>query len=118
MALMTFELKDGFKVGDDIHTEVGLKELSSGDLIDAQMAAEKIIIHDGTPVAYTSDVLYGLEMLVRQIEYIGNVQGPFQIKELRKLSPGDLNEIQKQSSNLDKLLMKEFEQRGRSKGAS
>lgn len=118
MAQMTFILKDGFKMGEETHFEVGLKELSSGDLIDAQMAAEKIVIQDGVAVAYTSDVIFGLEMLVRQVEFIGSFQGPLQIKELRKLSPGDLNELQKQTSLLDKMLMKEFEQRGRPKGAS
>ncbi|MGR6833583.1 phage tail assembly protein [Aliivibrio wodanis] len=118
MAQMTFNLKDGFKMGEETHFEVGLKELSSGDLIDAQMAAEKIVVQNGVAVAYTSDVMFGLEMLVRQVEYIGSFQGPLQIKELRKLSPGDLNELQKQTSLLDQMLMKEFEQRGRSKGAS
>ncbi len=41
MAVMTFNLEDGFKVGDAQCHEVGLKELTPKDVFDAQLASEK-----------------------------------------------------------------------------
>lgn len=113
MALMTFELTHGYKVGEVTHHEVGLRELTSGDYIDAQLAAEKVVIHDGKAVAYTSDVMYGLELLVRQVEYIGKVSGPLSVKELRKLHQDDFKLIQEKASELDEMIAQELESRGR-----
>lgn len=114
MAIMTFDLEHGYKVGERTHSEVGLKELTSGDYIDAQLAAEKVIVSEDKAVAYTSDVLYGLELLVRQIEYIGVIQGPFSIKELRKLHQDDFKLVQEKATELDELIAKELAKRGRS----
>lgn len=114
MAIMTFNLEHGLKVGDAAHFEVGLRELTSGDYIDAQLAAEKVIVSDDKAIAYTSDVLYGIELLVRQVEYIGSVQGPISIKELRKLHQDDFKLLQEKASELDALIAKELESRGRS----
>lgn len=117
MAILTFDLKHGLKTESTTHMEVGLRELSSGDVIDAQMAAEKVVVSNGAALAYTSDVLYGLEMLCRQIEYIGQIQGPFNIKQLRKLQPEDFNLIQEKARELDALILAEAENRGRTEGA-
>ncbi|HEG4440095.1 TPA: phage tail assembly protein [Vibrio cholerae] len=114
MAVLTFELEHGYKVGDDTHLEVGLRELDSGDLIDAQLESEKVIVVDGKAIAYTSDVLYGLQLLGRQLAYIGRIQGPFKIKELKKLHPDDFKLIQEKAQDLDRMLLEELENRGRS----
>ncbi|EGQ7799287.1 hypothetical protein I6Z03_002977 [Vibrio parahaemolyticus] len=113
MAIMTFNLEYGLKVGDIAHFEVGFRELTTGDYIDAQLAAEKVIVNDGKALAYTSDVLFGAELLARQIEYIGDIQGPISLKELRKLHPDDFQSIQEKGRELDELLMQELEERGR-----
>ncbi|MBV7315446.1 phage tail assembly protein [Shewanella sp. NIFS-20-20] len=113
MAVMTFDLVHGLKAGESTHLEVGLKELTSGDYIDAQLAAEKVVVQDGKAIAYTSDVLYGLELLVRQVEYIGAVQGPISIKELRKLHQDDFTLLQNKASELDQLIAQELATRGR-----
>lgn len=113
MAIMTFNLEHGLQVGEKAHFEVGLKELTSGDYIDAQLAAEKVIVNDDKAIAYTSDVLYGIELLVRQVEYIGSIQGPISIKELRKLHQDDFKMLQDKASELDALIAQELESRGR-----
>ncbi|HBN6298501.1 phage tail assembly protein [Vibrio parahaemolyticus] len=113
MAIMTFNLEHGLKVGDNAHFEVGLRELNSGDYIDAQIAAEKVIVNEDKAISYTSDVLYGIELLVRQVEYIGSVQGPISIKELRKLHQEDFKLLQDKAKELDELIAKELEKRGR-----
>jgi len=65
MARITFQLEHGIpgKGSDEqslLYREVGLRELTSADLIDAQLEAEKVVVQNGKAVAYTSDVLYGL----------------------------------------------------------
>lgn len=114
MAIMTFDLPHGFKAGENTHHEVGLRELTSGDIIDSQMSAEKVVVQNGQAVAYTSDVLMGLELLRRQVEYVGDYKGPLSIKDLRKLHADDLGLLQRKASELDTLLAKELETRGRS----
>lgn len=123
MALITFELDHGLKaVGDGgeplLYREVGLRELTTNDLIDAQLAAEKVVVHQGgKAVAYTSDVLYGLELLRRQIAYIGEVQCPIEIKTIRKLHTEDFDLIQRKAQELDQALAEDLarriEERGR-----
>lgn len=113
MAVMTFDLTHGLKVGETVNLEVGLRELNSGDYIDAQLAAEKVVVQDGKAIAYTSDVMYGLQLLVRQVEYIGKVQGPIDVKELRKLHQNDFTLLQVKASELDQLIAQELAERGR-----
>lgn len=112
MAVMTFDLEHGLKVGEGTHFEVGLRELDTGDFIDAQMASEKVVVNEGKAISYTSDVIYGLELLGRQIEYIGAVKGPFSVKELRKLHPDDFGLVQQKAGELDMLVMQELAERG------
>ncbi|AWK84471.1 phage tail assembly protein [Photobacterium damselae] len=114
MAIMTFNLIHGFKAGEETHFEVALKELTSKDVIDAQMASEKVAVVEGKAVAYTSDVLMGLELMRRQVESIGTFKGPLSVKDLCRLHPDDLSALQKKSEELDNLLAEELATRGRS----
>ncbi|MFB2709774.1 phage tail assembly protein [Aeromonas veronii] len=124
MALITFELEHGLKaVGSDgqslLYREVGLRELNTPDLIDAQLDAEKVVVHaNGKAVAYTSDVLYGLELLRRQISYIGELPGPIDIKEIRKLHLEDFALIQSKAQELDQALAEELANRIEARGRS
>ncbi|WP_270803884.1 MULTISPECIES: phage tail assembly protein [unclassified Aeromonas] len=124
MAIITFELEHGLKAeGSDgeslLYREVGLRELTTPDLIDAQLAAEKVVVHaNGKAVAYTSDVLYGLELLRRQISYIGELPGPIDIKEIRKLKPEDFALIQSKAQELDQALAEELANRIEARGRS
>lgn len=118
MAIMTFDLTHGFKTETATHTEVGLRKLTTGDYIDAQLAAEKVVVQNNKAIAYTSDVLFGLEMLCRQVEYIGAIQGPFTIKDFRKLHEDDFQMIQEQAGALDNQLAEALAERGRSGGGA
>lgn len=124
MAVITFELLHGIEAkgsGDEplLYREVGLRELTTPDIFDAQLAAEKVVFHpNGKAVAYTSDVLYGLELLRRQIEYIGEVKGPIEISILRKLNTEDFYLIQSKAQDLDQVLAEELADRIAARGRS
>lgn len=118
MASMTFELEHGLKgtTGEGetlLYREVGLRELTSADLIDAQLDAEKVVVQNGKAVAYTSDVLYGLNLLCRQVEYIGQVKGPLSINMLKKLHVDDFGMLQAKAEELDMALAEALAERGR-----
>ena len=108
MAILVFELKHGLTVGSgadaETHYEVELRELKTADVIDSQLAAEKVVVVSGKAVAYTSDVIMGLELLRRQIARIGSVTGPLDMKFLRKLHPDDLTLLNDKADELDSAL--------------
>lgn len=122
MARITFQLKHGIsgKGSDEqslLYREVGLRELTSADLIDAQLDAEKVVVQNGKAVAYTSDVLYGLNLLCRQVEYIGELPGPLTINMIKKLHVDDFGLLQRKAQELDMALAEALAERGRSNSA-
>lgn len=122
MALITFELLHGIEAkgsGDEplLYREVGLRELTTADLIKAQLDAEKVVVQNGKAVAYTSDVMYGLNLLCRQVDYIGEIKGPLSLKMLEKLHVDDFSMLQAKASELDDALMEALAERGRSNSA-
>lgn len=121
MALITFQLEHGIPGktmggGDEplLYRDVGLRELTSADLIDAQLEAEKVVVQNGKAVAYTSDVLYGLNLLCRQVEYIGEIKGPLSMQLLKKLHVDDFGLLQSKAQELDMALTEALAERGRS----
>ncbi|EJI0962862.1 TPA: hypothetical protein LZR68_005262, partial [Escherichia coli] len=84
------KLKDGLPFGTGDETEmqydVTLRELTAGDLIDAQAAAEKLVMSKEGPVLVSSPSRMGLEMLRRQIASVGCIKGPLSLALMRKLS--------------------------------
>lgn len=88
---MEIRLKQGLMYGDEPQYDVKLRELTTGDLIDAELASERLMVDkQGTPVLVTSPVLFGYELLRRQIASIGKLQGPLSIAQLRSLSTEDM----------------------------
>ncbi|MBU5225039.1 phage tail assembly protein, partial [Vibrio cholerae] len=59
-----------------------------------------------------------MELLCRQVEFIGNVQGPFSVKEILKLSSRDFATLQQKARELDDIMFSDdalegLEARGR-----
>ncbi len=122
MAQMTIQLKHGFVTGkgtedEACHISVTLRELTSQDVIESQLAAERVVVSEnGKAVAYCSEVLMGLEMLRRQIREVGSIPGPLSIKQLYAFHPEDLEMLTTKASAMDDLLV-ETGKRGRSDAA-
>ncbi|HHE3551637.1 phage tail assembly protein [Pasteurella multocida] len=91
---MQLVLQTGLMFGDEPQTEVTLRELTTGDLLDAEVAAERMVMSpDGVPVLVKSPALFGYEILRRQIASIGKINGPISLKMLHSLISEDLNRI-------------------------
>ncbi|WP_437889582.1 phage tail assembly protein [Phytobacter sp. V91] len=118
MAQTTIHLKHGYVTGkgtsdETRHTDVTLRELDSRDVVESQLAAERVVIGDnGKAVAYCSEVLMGLELLRRQILKVGEIPGPLSIKQLYSFHPEDLELLSSSASSLDDMLA-ETSNRGR-----
>ncbi|MEG0100200.1 MAG: phage tail assembly protein [Citrobacter sp.] len=122
MAELNFDLKHGLLTGkgtadETLHTTVRLRELTSKDIVDAQLASERVAFGaNGKAVAYCSEVLYGLEMLRRQIAAVGTLPGPLSLELLYKLDPSDLKYLTEQAQALDDML-EDVSERGRDDAA-
>ncbi len=73
---------------------VKLRELTASDVIDAQLAAERVVLgENGKAVAYCSEVLMGLEMMRRQVASTAAFPARLDMKQLRMLHPQTLSLI-------------------------
>lgn len=119
MAKMTLTLLHGYVTGkgtldEKRHIEVTFRELTSEDVINAQLAAERVVIGDnGKAVAYCSEVLMGVELLRRQILSVGDIPGPLSLKQVFAFHPQDLDLLTSRAKDVDDLLS-ETAERGRS----
>ncbi|HCI6319550.1 TPA: phage tail assembly protein [Klebsiella quasipneumoniae subsp. similipneumoniae] len=110
MAEMKITLKHGYVAGkgtdDEIrYTEVTFRELTSKDVIDAQLEAERVVIgENGKAVAYCSEVLMGLALLRKQILWVGEIPGPLSLKQLYSFHPEDLELLSSSASKMDDLV--------------
>ncbi|BEO03102.1 Mu-like prophage FluMu protein gp41 [Serratia marcescens] len=122
MAKMTVTLTHGLVTGkgspdEATHREVELRELNTQDVVESQLASERVVIgENGKAVAYCSEVMMGLEMLRRQIAAIGSIPGPLSLKQIYQLHPEDLKLLTERADDMDGLLT-EVGQRGRADAA-
>lgn len=122
MAEITVTLKDGLKIGKDVLKDVVLRDPTAGDIIDSQGESERMVLTPDGPQLVVSPSLAGANMLRRQIIRIGNVQGPIDLNEIKRLSAHDLSLLEGAVSEMDEALVvenaaKELEKRGRTEGA-
>ncbi|STE16796.1 phage tail assembly protein [Citrobacter sp. wls718] len=93
----TFRLLDGipYGVGEEMEMQhdISFRELTAGDIIDAQMASERVVETKAGPQLVSSPSQMGLEMLRRQIAKVGVINGPLSLVLLKKLSQRDFHRI-------------------------
>lgn len=125
MATLDIKLKHGLKVGNDLLRDAVLREVTAGDIIEAQEESEKLVYAvDGgklVPILVASPTLVGIHVLRRQIVRIGKVEGPIDLVLIKKLNPIDLDALQKKADELDgaaegEAASREVTQRGRDVG--
>ncbi|TEW31390.1 hypothetical protein E2R48_00580 [Histophilus somni] len=111
---MELNLKKGLMLGDEPQTSVKLRELTTGDMLDAELAAERLVQDkDGNPVLLVSQTLFSYELLRRQIASIGDIQGPISLGQLRQLTPEDLALINAALSTQEQAKAQQVLDRGR-----
>ncbi|ATG74326.1 hypothetical protein AN401_11745 [Zobellella denitrificans] len=117
---MEFELKHGLPFGKDADAEmqyrVELRELTAGDIIEAEEASEKLMLGPNGPVLVSSPARMGTELLRRQVKRVGKLQG-LSLGQLKSLHPDDLELLNAQVVARDALLAREIADRGRADGA-
>ncbi|CAM3282997.1 putative prophage protein [Xenorhabdus nematophila ATCC 19061] len=94
---MHFELRHGLAYGKDGDTElqftVELRQLTAGDLIEAETASERVVVTANGPALLSSPALMGYELLRRTIARVGKIQGPLPLVMLKTLHQDDLELI-------------------------
>lgn len=109
MANLKFTLEDGLKVGDQIHKEVELRELTAGDMLDAEAEVEELVMTvNGTVTYKTSPVKLSHELLRRSIAKLGNLPMPLSQAEFRLLTRTDLIILQTNARKLTKPWWRKF----------
>lgn len=122
---MQFDLQHGLTFGEGheqrIYTQVTLRELTAGDLIDAALEAEQVRqVAEGGRTRYVtvrSEELFALALLGKQIASIGDIQGPIGLGMLKRLQADDLLLLSRHANGLDGAALEEVTARGRLDGA-
>lgn len=90
---MNVTLIDGLTLGKDgneaTHRDVVIKELTAGDMMDAEMASERVVETVKGPSLVRSPSRMTYEMMRRAVVSLGPIQGPISLAELGKLTPTD-----------------------------
>lgn len=82
MTTFTGQFKKGMKVGKDVHMDFELREMTTADMLDAELQ-----VPAGKPINFSA-ALASLQ-LVR----VGSYDGPFTLKMVRALGPDDFNAL-------------------------
>lgn len=99
--------------------EVELKELTAGDIFDAQDAAKELhIIKDVGPVFVVNSVVLERLLTLKSIISVDGDEKAGNMKWLRGLSIQDLTILSEVGENFDSATLKEVGERGRDSAAS
>lgn len=81
--------------GDDEqrHTDVTLRLLTGKDIIDAELAAERVIQTQNGAELVRSPAMVEFELLRRQVARLGNINGPLSLLQLKSLSARDIERL-------------------------
>lgn len=88
---MQIKLKDGFLVGDEYITELTLRKITTGDLLDSEVAAEQVKLTAQGYQLIASSAVMSAELYRRSVAKIGDLDGPLSMKQLKSLSMIDYN---------------------------
>ena len=101
----TFRLPNGIKIGDTVHNEVILREVTAGDVIEATESAEQAyVVHIGSQVdihVAASPTRAGMLLLMKRMTKLGDLKMPISEAEFKKLSAADMSMLDKMATELD-----------------
>lgn len=89
MERCTVKLKTGLTLNGVDHRLAVIREATVGDIVASRRESD-------------DDVVRGIVMLGRQIERIGDIDGPLSLEELAKLTSVDMDRLQDAAEELDK----------------
>jgi phage FluMu protein gp41 len=113
MASITVKLKHGWKIGETVHQEVILRELTPEDIVEASLESERAVMTEHGYQFMVSPTLMGVNSLLRQIEKVGDFNGAITRKMLARLDREDFERLQMESELLDQAAMEAVTERGR-----
>lgn len=114
MATVNCTLSKGLTIGETIHKEAVIREVTAGDLIDATDDSEKLVLTpEGSYTLIASPTLVGVHTLRRQIVSIGTHPGPLTLSEIKLLSGKDLELLQQKAEELETASLKGVEEAGK-----
>lgn len=113
MASITVKLKHGWKIGETVHQEVILRELTPEDIVEASLESERAVMTEHGYQFMVSPTLMGINSLLRQIDKVGDFNGGITRNMLGRLNREDWESIQMESEKLDMAVMEAITKRGR-----
>jgi|GEM_PF-440711 len=105
-ALHQVDLDHGLELGGVSYRTIRLRQLSAGDIFDAQEASERVVETRSGLALVLSPSSFGRELLGRQVARLedgeGRIHGgPLSRAELARLHPADLERLQARADALD-----------------
>lgn len=119
MAKLKFTLENGLQVNGVLHKEVELKELTIGDMMDAEAEVEELAFTENGDVTYkVSPSKLAHEIMRRSITKLGDLPMPLSKAEYRLLTRTDLILLQSQAQKIDQAMVEKVTARGRAHQAA
>lgn len=91
---MHFQLIHGLPFGkgdeEERQFDVELRQLTAGDIIDAEAASERMVMTPKGPALLSSPSRMGFELLRRSVGRIGKINGPLPMELLKTLHQADI----------------------------
>ncbi|MFQ1004738.1 phage tail assembly protein [Gilliamella sp. CG22] len=88
---MEIKLTSGLQIGDERVTTLTLRRLTTGDLLDSEMAAEQVRLTPQGHQLIASAAVMSAELYRRSVAKIGDLDGPLSMGQLKSLSLTDYN---------------------------
>ncbi|MFQ1041437.1 phage tail assembly protein [Gilliamella sp. CG16] len=88
---MEIKLTNGLQIGDERVTTLTLRRLTTGDLLDSEMAAEQVKLTSQGFQLIASAAVMSAELYRRSVAKIGDLDGPLSMGQLKSLSLTDYN---------------------------
>ena len=119
MRTVEIELVHGLPLDGQPQKLAVIREANAGDVIEGSEESEKLVMtQSGEYQLVPSPTLVAANVLCKQVVSIGEIKGPLTLKELKKLSPDDMQLLQITAQTLEEVSLKattqEVSNRGRS----